>query len=66
MRVVWVPHPDLAVEYRARQQDVLAGRTGMIDLGEEWQLGKVGDGWAESISSLEDFNYKKYGIDVLH
>lgn len=30
MRVVWVPHTDVAVEYQTRQKDVLAGRTGMI------------------------------------
>lgn len=63
MRVVWVPHPDLAVEYQARKRDVLAGRTGMI-VGDEWQLGEIDDGWAESIPSLEHFNYEKYGIDV--
>lgn len=64
MRVVWVPHPDVAVEYQARQKDVLAGRTGMIDIGDNWQLGEIDDGWAENIPSLEDFDYKKYGIDV--
>lgn len=64
MRVVWVPHPDLALEYQARQGDVLAGRTGMFNIGDGWQLGDVGDGWAESIPSLEDFDYTKYGIHV--
>jgi pseudouridine-5'-monophosphatase len=64
MRVVWVPHLDVAVEYQARQKDVLAGRTGMIELGDDWQLGDINDGWAESIPSLEHFNYEKYGIDV--
>jgi len=64
MRVVWVPHLDVAVEYQARQKDVLAGRTGMIEVGDDWQLGEIDDGWAESIPSLEHFNYEKYGIDV--
>jgi pseudouridine-5'-monophosphatase len=64
MRVVWVPHPDVAAEYQASQKDVLAGKTGMIEIGDNWQVGEIDDGWAESISSLEDFNYKKYGIDV--
>ncbi|PWY91910.1 hypothetical protein BO94DRAFT_555077 [Aspergillus sclerotioniger CBS 115572] len=41
MRVVWVPHPDVAVEYRARQKDVLAGRTGMIEIGDDWQLERL-------------------------
>ncbi|RDW79837.1 hypothetical protein BP6252_04475 [Coleophoma cylindrospora] len=65
MRVVWVPHPDVAIEYQERQKDVLAGRTGTIELGDEWQLGDIDDGWAESIPSLDDFDYQKYGIDVL-
>ena len=64
MRVIWVPHPDMAVEYQARQKDVLAGRTGMIDVGGDSQLGDIDDGWAESILDLEHFNYEKYGIDV--
>ncbi|KAJ5569584.1 uncharacterized protein N7459_009014 [Penicillium hispanicum] len=64
MRVVWVPHPDVAVEFATRQKDVLAGRTGMIEIGDDWQLGKIDDGWGESISSLEHFDYEKYGIDV--
>lgn len=64
MRVVWVPHPDLAAEYHERQKLVLAGRTGLIDIGDGWQLGEVDDGWAECISSLEQFDYNKYGIVV--
>jgi pseudouridine-5'-monophosphatase len=64
MRVVWVPHPDLAVEYQAREKGVLAGRTGMSEIGDEWQLGEIDDGWAESIPSLDHFDYEKYGIVV--
>ncbi len=64
MRVIWVPHPDVALEYQARQKDVLAGRTGMIEIGDDWQLGGIDDGWAESIPGLEHFNYEKYGIYV--
>ncbi|KFG79644.1 hypothetical protein MANI_019137 [Metarhizium anisopliae] len=64
MRVVWVPHPDVAVEYRERQKSVLAGRTGMFGVGDDWQLGDIDDGWAESIPSLEHFNYDKYGFHV--
>ncbi|GIC86401.1 putative HAD superfamily hydrolase [Aspergillus udagawae] len=64
MRVVWVPHPDLAVEYQGRQKEVLAGRTGMSEIGDEWQLGEIGDDWAECIPSLDHFDYKKYGIVV--
>ncbi|KAK0618906.1 hypothetical protein B0T14DRAFT_565813 [Immersiella caudata] len=44
--------------------EVLAGRTGIVPFGEEDQLGEVGDGWAEEIGSLEEFDYGKYGIVV--
>lgn len=64
MRVVWVPHPDVAVEYQARQKDVLAGRTGIIEVGDDWQLGEIDDGWAETIPNLDHFDYEKYGIAV--
>jgi pseudouridine-5'-monophosphatase len=65
MRVVWVPHQDVAAEYETRQKHVLARRAGTSALGDDWQLGEIDDGWAESILSLENFNYKKYGINVL-
>ncbi|KAH8882049.1 HAD-like protein [Thozetella sp. PMI_491] len=64
MRVVWVPHPDLAAEYQAQEKDILAGRTGKFDLGEDWQLGEIDDSWAETIPSLNHFNYAEYGIDI--
>ena len=64
MRVVWVPHQDVAVEYQARQKEVLAGRTGMFEVGDDWQLGEIDDGWVECIPSLEHFDYERYGIDV--
>lgn len=62
MRVVWVPHPDVAAEYQ--QKDVLAGRTKMFEIGNDWQLGTPDDGWAESIPTLADFDCEKYGIYV--
>ena len=65
MRVVWVPHQDVAAEYGNKQKQVLAGRVGTNALGDDLQLGEVDDGWAESISSLENFDYRKYGIKVL-
>ena len=65
MRVVWVPHPDVAAELQAETAKLLAGRTGTSGLGEEWQLGEVGDGWAESIASLGEFDYGKYGTYVI-
>lgn len=64
MRVIWVPHPDVAAEYQARQKEVLAGRTQMFKIGDDWQLGEIDDGWAESIQSLEHFKFENYGIDV--
>ncbi|KAE8330158.1 HAD-like domain-containing protein [Aspergillus sergii] len=64
MRVVWVPHPDVAVEYYARQKEVLAGRVGIIEIGDEGQLGELDDDWAESIPTLEQFDYEKYGIEI--
>lgn len=66
MKVVWVPHPDVLVEYQGRQKAVLAGRTGITETGDELQQGEgeIDDGWAESVLSLEDFDYEKYGIYV--
>lgn len=64
MRVVWVPHEGLAEVLRGSEGAVLAGRTGMVPIGEEHQLGQEDDGWAEQITSLEEFDYEKYGIVV--
>ncbi|KAH7419981.1 HAD-like domain-containing protein [Cadophora sp. MPI-SDFR-AT-0126] len=66
MRVVWVPHVDLVDEYRGMWEQILAGRTGMVRIvdGDEGQVGEVGDGWAESLESLEGFDYEKYGIEI--
>ncbi|KAF4763538.1 hypothetical protein HAV15_001045 [Penicillium sp. str.  len=65
MRVVWVPHPDIAVEYEPMHKDILAGRSGRFKVGDDWQLGEIDDGWAESIPSLEHFDYEKYGMNVV-
>uniref|UniRef100_A0A8H7NLW8 Uncharacterized protein n=1 Tax=Bionectria ochroleuca TaxID=29856 RepID=A0A8H7NLW8_BIOOC len=62
MRVIWVPHPILAAEYESKHMDILAGRSGIFNIGDDWQLGEVDDGWAESIPSLRHFNYGKYDI----
>lgn len=64
MRVVWVPHADVACEYQARYGDILAGRSGVFEVGDDWQLGLVDDGWAEHIPSLEHFDYERYGIHL--
>ena len=64
MRVVWVPHPDVAAEWKVGQQEVLAGKTGTSKLGHEWLLADIDDGWVEKISSLQHFDYEKYDIHV--
>lgn len=77
MRVVWCPHPGLLEIYKGREEEVLAGQTGehkeedleLVDgggvplEGSPGHVGEVKDGWAELLSSLEDFDYQKYGID---
>ncbi|KAH6683052.1 HAD-like domain-containing protein [Halenospora varia] len=60
MRVLWIPHPGLAVEYKGREGDILAGK-GEKDGHVE---GVVGDGWGEQLVSLEGFPHEKYGIMV--
>ncbi|KAI1362736.1 HAD-like protein [Xylaria arbuscula] len=64
MRVIWVPHPDLAAEYQLIEKEILAGRTGRFTFGDDPKLGEIDDGWAESIPSLERFDFEKYGIQV--
>jgi pseudouridine-5'-monophosphatase len=59
-----VPHPDVALEYQARHKDVLAGRMRVNEVGDDFPLGGTDDGWAEYIPSLENFDYRKYGMDV--
>lgn len=76
MRVVWCPHPGLLNEYKGREKEVLAGRTGehkdhkiashgtSTINGSLGRVGEIDDGWAELLQTLEDFNYKKYGISA--
>jgi pseudouridine-5'-monophosphatase len=81
MRVVWVPHPGLAEVCIGREMDVLMGRTekhgNIPDFGvaAEGDVGKplvIEDGrvmsedeLAEMRTSLEDFPYSVYGINVV-
>ena len=78
MRVIWCPHPGLLGEYKGREKEVLAGKTGehkdeeALDnagpsplAGSPGHVGEVDDGWAEMVSSLEDFDFEKYGIDIV-
>jgi len=76
MRVVWCPHPGLLEEYKGREEEVLAGKTGEhkeeeVEVagppglkGSPGTVGEVGDGWAEFLPTLEDFDYEKYGIEI--
>ena len=64
MRVIWVPHPDVAVEYQERQKAVLAKRTGMFFVGDDWQLGELDDEWAKAIPSLELLSCKRHAIEI--
>lgn len=69
MRVVWVPDPGLRELYRGQEGEVLAGRTGekkenRVTGSHDGQVGEIGHEWGELLSSLEDFEYEKYGIVV--
>lgn len=79
MRVIWCPHPELLKIYRGREQEVLAGATGMQkdddkvekaldESGAKGRVlgrpGKIGDNWAELLITLKGFPYEKYGISV--
>ncbi|OJD38052.1 haloacid dehalogenase-like hydrolase [Diplodia corticola] len=68
MQVVWCPHPGLAEEYRGREGEVLAGRTGEhkgLDDERSGRVGEIGDGWAVHLESLVDFPYERFGIEVV-
>ena len=64
MRCIWVPHPELHVEYNGREKAVLAGKTGEGGQDDLHQLGEEDDGWADYLVSLEDFPYEKYGMVI--
>lgn len=76
MRVVWCPHPQLLRLYKGREAEVLAGIANGRDEETELalveggaraplgQLGTIGDGFAELLTTLEGFDVKRYGIEV--
>ncbi|KAI4941282.1 hypothetical protein J4E91_010859 [Alternaria rosae] len=80
MRVVWVPHPGLAEVCKGREMDVLMGRTEEDGVAPEYGTPVEGDarspvaaedgrlmshdGLAELRSSLDDFPYAEYGINL--
>ncbi|KAL9051804.1 MAG: hypothetical protein Q9162_005798 [Coniocarpon cinnabarinum] len=74
-QVIWCPHPGLLKEYHGREKEVLAGQTGEYkgDIQPVEELnsahvpgtpGKIDDGWAVFVRSLEDFPYKRYGLEA--
>ena len=65
MRVVWVPHVELFAEWDCRAKEVLAGRTGLVKVGDDGQLGEFDDGWGDHLTSLQNSPYEKFGIVVL-
>lgn len=64
MRVIWVPHKKLKEEVAGREAEILAGRAGEAGEVDMHQVGQIGDGWAEELSTLEAFPFEKYGIVV--
>lgn len=64
MRVLWVPHPEVERDFRGREEEVLAGRTGLVPIGNEKQLGEIGDGWATQLETLEGFPAERWGISI--
>ncbi|KAF2182247.1 HAD superfamily hydrolase [Zopfia rhizophila CBS 207.26] len=64
MQVIWCPHPELLLEYKGREEEVLAGLTGEHKEGEvsAGKPGEIGDGWARLVESLERFPLIEYGI----
>jgi len=79
MQVIWCPHPGLLQEYQGREKEVLAGLTGtykeeaiqnpapmMETPGQNVMSlpGKIDDGYATLVPSLEDFPYHQFGIQL--
>ncbi len=62
MRVLWVPHSEVEKVFRGREEEVLAGRTVLVPIGNEKQLGEIGDGWATQLETLEGFPAERWGI----
>ncbi|KAI9728183.1 MAG: hypothetical protein M1828_004644 [Chrysothrix sp. TS-e1954] len=76
MQVVWVPHPGLLEQYKSKEKEVLAGLTGeqkgdvispKVSAAGQTVAGGPGsidDSKAILLSSLEDFPYNRYGIEI--
>ena len=61
MNVVWVPHVGIAEVFKDKIPLVLAGRTGIGGLDEDFES-VIGDGGAVKLESLEDFPYHSFGL----
>ena len=73
MRVVWCPHPELLKLYRGHEREVLAGlASGSTDqelddalveaeagASSPKGLGRMDDGWAVLVETLEAFPYER-------
>lgn len=76
MQVVWCPHPELLIEYKGREKEVLAGltgehkeTTGKRQVEENGQTvvevpGELDDEWAILVETLEDFPHERYRMNV--
>ena len=47
-----------------REREVLARRTGLVEIRGKPQLGQLDDGWAEQLPNLEVFSNAAFGIEV--
>jgi hypothetical protein len=36
----------------------------LVEIGDEWQLGEIDDGWAEQLPNLKMFPFEKFGIEI--
>lgn len=60
MKVVWVPHGGLRDLYQGREEELWGG-----SVQSTFQYGDLASSmWGETLGSLEEFQYEKYGIEV--
>jgi len=76
MRVVWCPHPEVFKLYKGREREVLAGiANGRDEEAAETiegpggrplidKPGRLDDGWAELLFTLQEFPFSNYGIEA--
>jgi len=59
---------ELLVEFKGKEEKVLAGAMGEVDRldgtdgGDMGKVGEIGDGGGELRNTLEEFDYARYGI----